>query len=82
MAWLRPGGNAAAPWRGRPMALLEWSCAGDGPLQVEGAEEGTSSAAVLSRGLAIQMCSFKCDHQLKVVNGSRVWWWRVLPPLK
>ena len=53
------GGDA--PWRAR-----------DGTLRVKETEEAISDAAVLSRSLTIQRCSFKCDHQLKAVNRSGV----------
>lgn len=56
------------------MALLVWSCARDGTLQVKEAEEVISDAAVLSRSLAIQMCSFKYDRQLTTANRSGVQW--------
>lgn len=62
------GAIASHVWRRRPTALLAWSSASDGTLQVREAEDTTSDAAVLSRSSTIRMCSFKHDDQLKAVN--------------
>lgn len=76
------GSKASIPGhlgKGCPRALLVWLCARDRILQVREAEEAISNAAVLSRSLTIQMCSFEYDHQLKALNRSGVQWCCLAP---
>lgn len=53
-----------------PCSSVSVACARDGALQVKEAKQWILHAAMLSRNLTIQMCSFKYDHQLKAVSRS------------